>query len=271
MTGALFACDLDRTLIYSANALLLGTDDSAAPALVVCEVYRGVPISFMTRRAETLLARLAQINEAVTDDFVPVTTRTVAQFERVHLGATPRYAITTNGGVLLHDGAVDYDWRSRVSFALEERSAPLVEVESLLLDPAVAPFVLRVHRAEQLFVYAIVDREIIPETWLNDFSARCRELGWTVSLQGRKLYAVPVAVTKAAAVAELRRRLGVSTVIAAGDSVLDRGMLGDADIAFRPAHGELEDGGYSAPNLTVTDARGVLAGEEILERMTAAR
>jgi phosphoserine phosphatase len=265
VSGTLLACDLDRTLIYSANALLLGMDDSAAPSLVVCEIYRGVPISFMTRRAETLLAGLA-----ATDDFVPVTTRTVAQFQRVQLGATPRYAITTNGGVLLRDGAIDEEWRSRVSLAVDERSAPLAEVEALLLEAAASPFVLRVHRAEDLFVYAIVDREIIPESWLHDFSARCRELGWTVSLQGRKLYSVPVAVTKAAAVTELRRRLGAETVIAAGDSELDRAMLAEADIAFRPAHGELDDAGYGAPNLTVTDARGVLAGEEILERMSAA-
>lgn len=262
MTRSLVACDLDRTLIYSANALLLDSPDTDAPPLVVCEVYRGAPISFMTRRAESLLADLA-----VTEEFVPVTTRTIAQFERITLGTTPRFAITTNGGVLLRDGVVDEEWRSRVALAVGELSAPLAEVESLLLDPAAAPFVQRVHRAEELFVYAIVDREIIPKAWLDGFSAHCGGLGWTVSLQGRKLYSVPVAVTKAAAVAELRRRLDVGRVIAAGDSVLDRAMLDEADIAFRPAHGELDDDSYLAPNLTVTDARGVRAGEEILERI----
>jgi hydroxymethylpyrimidine pyrophosphatase-like HAD family hydrolase len=265
VSGTLLACDLDRTLIYSANALLLDGADTDAPSLVVCEVYRGAPLSFMTRSAESLLADLA-----ATTWFVPVTTRTVAQFERVRLGVSPRYAITTNGGVLLNDGAIDEEWRSRVSRAVAEQSSPLEQIEALLVDAAATPFVLRVHRAEELFVYAIVDREIIPEHWLHDFSAACRELGWTVSLQGRKLYSVPVAVTKAAAVSELRRRLGVDTVIAAGDSELDRGMLAEADIAFRPAHGELDDDGFAAPNLTVTDARGVRAGEEILERMTAA-
>lgn len=263
--SALIACDLDRTLIYSANALLLEGADADAPSLIVCEVYRGAPLSFMTRTAESLIAELA-----ATDDFVPVTTRTVAQYERVRLGHTPRYAITTNGGVLLRDGVIDEQWRSRVALAVDEGSAPIGEVEALLLDPAVAAFILRVHRAEELFVYAIVDREIIPAAWLAGFTARCSELGWTVSLQGRKLYSVPVSVNKAAAVAELRRRLDAETVIAAGDSELDRTMLSAADIAFRPAHGELDDDRYSSPNLTVTEARGVLAGEEILRRMTAA-
>jgi hypothetical protein len=40
--------DLDRTVIYSAAALDLRMPDDQAPRLLCVEVYRGVPLSFLT-------------------------------------------------------------------------------------------------------------------------------------------------------------------------------------------------------------------------------
>ena len=260
---ALLASDLDRTLIYSANALLLDGADAAAPALVVAEVYEGKPLSFMTRAAEELLVTAA---EAAV--FVPVTTRTVAQYRRIRLpGPGPEYAVTTNGGVLLHHGEPDADWQDKVRSLVAGGCAPLAEVEAYLAQPGFAAWILKLRTAEDLFAYAIVDRPALPGEFLLELEAWCAERGWTVSLQGRKLYCVPVPVTKQDAVAEVARRTGADRVIAAGDSLLDRPMLEAADVAFRPAHGELDDAGYTDPHLRVTEARGVLAGEEILRRM----
>ncbi|MDD0859610.1 hypothetical protein NHF46_21650 [Arthrobacter alpinus] len=58
-------------------------------------------------------------------------------------------------------------------------------------------------------------------------------------------------------------------MIAAGDSLLDQGMLDFAHLAFRPIHGELHDAGHLAPHLRLTSVRGVLAGEEILREILA--
>ena len=260
------ACDLDRTLIYSAAALRLTGDDRDAPELLVAEVYGGVPISFTTRASEGLLVSLA-----ADAHLVPVTTRTVAQYQRVRLpGVQPSHAVTTNGGTLLVDGVPDLDWRRRLDDRVAAECAPLAEVEALLTDEHWAAWTLTVKVAEELFVYAVVDRAEMPETAVADLSARCDELGWTVSVQGRKVYCVPRPVTKAAALEEVRLRTGAGTVFAAGDSLLDQGMLELADRAFRPAHGELHDVGWLASNLTVTEADGVLAGEELLRLMTAA-
>ena len=90
-----------------------------------------------------------------------------------------------------------------------------------------------------------------------------------MSVQGRKLYCVPQPVTKNSAVAEVARRTGATRVIAAGDSLLDGPMLAEADIAFRPSHGELADIDFRRDHLRVTDARGILAGEEISRRIHA--
>ena len=259
------ACDLDRTLIYSAAALRLQGDDRDAPDLLVTEVYGGVPISFTTRASEGLLVSLA-----AAAHLVPVTTRTVAQYQRVRLpGVRPTHAVTTNGGALLVDGVPDLGWRRRLDARVAEECAPLAQVEALLTDAHWSTWTLSVKVAEDLFVYAVVDRAEMPETAVADLAARCDELGWTVSVQGRKVYCVPSPVTKAAALEEVRARTGADLVLAAGDSLLDQGMLEVADHAFRPAHGELHDLGWTASHLTVTDADGVLAGEELLRRMSA--
>lgn len=261
----LAACDLDRTLIYSRNALWLEGSDKDAPPLVVAEVYDGAPLSYMTRAAEDLLLKVAA---AAT--FVPVTTRTQAQYERVQLpGPVPEYAIASNGGKLLHRGVPDPQWRGHLTTQIAAGCAPLESMEELLSNPTFSGWILRLHRAEDLFVYAIVDREVMPDSFLVELQAECAAAGWTVSVQGRKLYCVPAPVTKSDALAEVARRTGAGTVLAAGDSLLDADMLAAADIAFRPLHGELHDAGYLAPNLSLTSVRGVLAGEEILRRILA--
>jgi hypothetical protein len=85
-----------------------------------------------------------------------------------------------------------------------------------------------------------------------------------VSLQGRKVYAVPAGLTKSAAAAEVVARCGGGLLLAAGDSLLDADLLEAADAAVRPAHGELADSGFTRPHLTVTAATGAAAGAELL-------
>lgn len=258
--SVMVACDLDRTLIYSANSMDLQCSDSSAPALVVAEVYEGAPLSFMTRTAWNILERLVQ--EAI---FVPVTTRTVQQFRRVNIPGRDRgYAVTTNGAVLLRDGIPDPEWTEIIQDSVRANCAPLQEVHDRLLGTAKPLAILRGRVAEDTFVYCIVNREELSADYLEELSGWCNERGWTTSLQGRKLYCVPSPVTKEAALTEIRRRGGVDVLLAAGDSRLDAGMLQLADVASRPAHGELHQDAFQLANLRVTSATGIMAGEEIL-------
>lgn len=263
---AIVACDLDRTIVYSAGSMALDCADTEAPPMVVSEVYNGAPLSFMTAAAERMLDALA-----TRQLVVPATTRTVAQYRRVRLpGPTPAFAVTTNGGVILTNGAPDADWGAAVAKRCDAECAGISEIERLLRPGGeLPPWVRRLARAEELFCYAIVDREVMPEEYVAEIHAGCVSRGWTVSLQGRKLYCIPTPLSKAHAVEEIRRRTGATFVIAAGDSLLDREMLDRATLAFRPRHGELEDTGHTGPNLTVTSARGIRAGEEILTRISA--
>ncbi|WP_206502247.1 HAD family hydrolase [Streptomyces chrestomyceticus] len=262
--STIVASDLDRTLIYSAAALDLAVPDAEAPRLLCVEVYEHRPLSYMTETAAELLAALA---DATT--FVPTTTRTREQYGRIHLpGPAPRFAICANGGHLLVDGESDQDWQRAVAARLSAECATLDEVRAHLLRTADPAWLLKERVAEDLFAYLVVERSLLPQTWVKELAEWADARGWTVSLQGRKVYAVPKPLTKSAAVAEVVRRTGASQVLAAGDSLLDADLLLAAGRGWRPGHGELADSGWSAPHVTALDARGAVAGEEILRAFT---
>jgi hypothetical protein len=262
---ALVTSDLDRTLIYSAAALELRMPDAEAPRLLCVEVYEGRPLSYMT---ETAAALLEDLGTAAV--FVPATTRTREQYGRIRLpGPAPRFAICANGGHLLVDGVSDPAWRRRVDARLAEDSAPLAEVRAHLVGAADPSWLRKERIAEDLFAYLVVERALLPDGWVKELAEWADARGWTVSLQGRKVYAVPKPLTKSAAVREVARRTGADFVLAAGDSLLDADLLLAADHAWRPGHGELAETGWSAPRLTALAERGVVAGERILRDATA--
>ncbi|MEW2252276.1 HAD family hydrolase [Streptomyces sp. NPDC058733] len=256
----LVASDLDRTLIYSSAALALTMPDARAPRLLCVEVHESKPLSYLTETAAQLLTDLGD-----TAVFVPTTTRTRKQYQRINLpGPPPPYAICANGGHLLVDGVCDPDWHRQVTDRLAGECAPLAEIQDHLLRTA-DPVWVRKHRtAEDLFAYLVVERDLLPGEWVKELAAWAEPRGWTVSLQGRKIYAVPRPLTKSAAVREVARRTGAALTLAAGDSLLDADLLLAADRGWRPGHGELADEGWTAPHITALPERGVLAGERIL-------
>jgi phosphoserine phosphatase len=258
----LVACDLDQTLIYSRRAFRLPPGEPE-PALRVAEVYGGGPASFTTARAAGLVARLAGSAE-----LAPVTTRTVEQYQRVDLGIRPRFAVAANGGMLLVDGVPDPSWERTVRDRLAAAGRPLPEVAALAARWADPSWVRTMRVADGFFVYLVAhDRDRIPD--LTDLEAELVLDGWTLSVQGRKVYLVPAALTKQAALAEVAARVGAAAVAAAGDSLLDAGMLEAADVAVRPAHGELHDAQWHRAHVRVTSSAGLLGGEQVAETLLA--
>lgn len=252
----LVASDLDRTLIYSSRAVRLCADE---PPVVCVEMHDGKPASFMTAAAARALALLA-----AQSTVVPVTTRVPDQFVRVTLpGPAPRYAITANGGLLFVDGRLDRTWSAEVARALAE-AVPLATVWEQAGRVCRPEWTTKLRNAAGLFCYAVLHPDQIPTGFLDDVGGWAEERGWRTSLQGRKLYWVPRALTKSAAVAEVARRIEANLVLAAGDSLLDIDLLLAADLGIHPRHGELHETGWSAPNVTQTAAVGVCAGEEIV-------
>lgn len=262
----LVASDLDRTLIYSAAALGLTMPDPVAPRLLCVEVHESKPLSYMTETAAGLLAELSADPGAV---FVPTTTRTRKQYQRIRFPGRPaKYAICANGGQLLVDGVPDRDWRRQVAARLAAESVPLEEMHAHLMSVTDPAWLRKARVAEDLFAYLVVERALVPAEWIKTLTEWSEARGWTISLQGRKIYAVPRPLTKSAAMHEVARRTEATSTLAAGDSLLDADLLLAADTAWRPGHGELADAGWTAPHVTSLAQAGVLAGEEIVRAFT---
>lgn len=263
---AMVASDLDRTLIYSTGALQLAMPDADAPRLLCVEVYDNKPLSYLTETAAGLLEELGR-----TTVFVPTTTRTREQYHRISLpGPAPAYAVVANGGHILVDGESDPGWHAGVLDRIAGECAPLAEVRAHLAAVSDPAWLLKDRVAEDLFAYLVVERSKLPEGWIEELVEWAGPRGWTVSLQGRKIYAVPGPLTKSAAVREVARRAGAGLTLSAGDSLLDADLLLSTDLAWRPGHGELADTGWSTGGVVALQEQGVLAGEEILRRFLAA-
>jgi len=255
----LVATDLDRTLIYSMAAIdTANARDDVGPLRCV-EWLDGHELSFMTEAAARSLQTVAGSAE-----LVPITTRTPAQFARVLLpGGATQYAVTSNGGHILVGGEPDPDWRLAVQTRIAGDGSALAEVLAGLQEQAFDDWVLNRKVADDLFCYLVVDLARLPPDFLESWTDWCARRGWVVSMQGRKIYALPRSLTKESALAEVSRRVGAGRLLAAGDGALDAGFLAMADAAIRPPHGELAELNWQAPNLRITAAYGVLAGEEI--------
>lgn len=260
----LIVTDLDRTIIYSRNAIGM---DVADEELRCVEYYQGAPLSYMTRRGAAALTELAAMCFVV-----PATTRTIEQFIRIDLPGAPwPFAIASNGGNILVDGVPDEHWRRTVADAMREGGASLEEVTTELGNRVSPDWVDKVRSADELFCYLVIRPEALPAEFLPAWGLWCAERGWTVSRQGRKIYSMPAAVSKSRAVAEVRARLTAigsldqdARVLAAGDGGLDAEMLAAADAGVRPRHGELEALRWRHPGVVVTSGTGIAAGEQIL-------
>lgn len=254
----LFASDLDRTLIYSERF----TTEHSGPLRIV---EQGVVTSYMTERAAKQVQFIAaQIL------FVPCTTRTIEQYQRIHFlrnEVTFKYAVTSNGGNLLVDGVVDQNYRQKINKEVRQNCLPAADLIKEFKKIATDDWLERIKMADQLFFYCLIDRAKIPFDELRCFDNWAEKQNWQISTQGRKLYLVPKAVNKWVAIKEILDRTKESAVFAAGDSILDLPLLKGASHSFCPQHGELYDRYGQAPDkmaLRFTNSSGITAAEEIL-------
>ncbi|CEG21704.1 haloacid dehalogenase-like hydrolase [Planococcus massiliensis] len=260
----LFASDLDQTLIYSKRSM---GKQAVESDLREVERYEGNPQSFMTATGQRMLHELAE--ELC---FLPVTTRTQSQYERVtgiYKGdAAPKFAVISNGAVILEDGEPIKEWSDHIRKQCVSKKTIVEELMPKIDQHFSEEWVLRVREADGWFVYLIIDREKFPSEKLAFYTKTFREIGWSMSLQGRKLYFMPESITKAGAMEYVKERIGADYVVAAGDSLLDLDLLESADLGLLAAHGEAVRSRIPvSAHIETTEKRGIEAGEEILFRV----
>lgn len=210
----LFLSDLDRTLIFSYKRL---TEDN-----ICVEEKDGKKLSFMTPLSAGLLC---EISESST--FIPVTTRSIEQYERIKFpSGIPKLAVCDNGGNLLVNGVPDFEWRKRAEESILPAIAETERIKSFW--EALDDVYFEVRLVDGTFIFT---KSRTPfETLRLTAEKLCPE---RIDLfdNGDKIYAIPKGINKGAALKWLKERFG-EEVIAAGDSLFDIEMLRNADIAI---------------------------------------
>jgi hydroxymethylpyrimidine pyrophosphatase-like HAD family hydrolase len=256
----IFATDLDRTVIYSDRALQeLGYPDERM--LKPVERKGDKWVSYMT---DTSFELLKEINQRFL--FIPVTTRTTEQFNRIFIfkkDIPVTYAITSNGGHILYKGEELEEWSIILTEKMRMEAASINEIKSFLQKEGIY-LDGEVKQAEELFFYFILNK--IPSIFtINKIKDAVTSFGWRISLQGRKLYFVPNAINKGDALEFICQKEGVTKMAGAGDSNLDWDFLKHCQAQYVPIHGELARQNMITGH-SISSSQGILAGEEILQK-----
>ena len=141
------------------------------------EVYNGREISFMTEKAIALLRKLS--DEMM---FVPVTTRTTEQYNRVslfHEEIRPTYAITCNGGVVLKDGNIDTHWQDYIRTKIDGSTASVDDVKRKIEETADASWLKSIRVVDRFFVYMIINPPLSTER-IKYYSQWAAAHGWVL-------------------------------------------------------------------------------------------
>ena len=183
--------DLDNTLIYSYKHAI-------GSAKRCAEIYQGREISFLTEKSFRLLIRVQKLAL-----IVPVTTRTVGQYARVNLGIqTPAYALACNGGVLLANGREDVSWFLESQKLIAGCREQLALGKRLMEGDRNRCFEVRDIRG--LFLFTKSERPKESAEFLKEgLDGELVDVFWN----GGKVYIVPKALNKGAAVRRLCDRL----------------------------------------------------------------
>ncbi len=242
----IFCTDLDNTLIYSYRRQM--------PEEKRCvEIYEGREVSFLS---EKTYHGLLKLQESMM--IVPVTTRTVEQYQRIQLGIRPfAYALVCNGGVLLCDGKENKNWYQESMKLVEEAQEELQKAMELLASDERITFEIR--NIRELFIFT---KSRNAKDTISDLKENLDLTKVDVFSNGVKVYVVPKQLNKGMAVKRLRRLMKEKNIIAAGDSLFDVSMLQEAEIGLAPE--ELQQGKEENPKIhyLVKDS---LFSEQVLE------
>lgn len=191
----------------------------------VVEWLNGEAQSFMTATTFEFLEHQKKV------EFVPVTTRTIAQYKRItpfNFTIPVQYALVCNGGILLKNGKSDEPWYaeslSLISNEIKELENAKTILERLLPDSII-------HDVNSLFFYA---KSNTPEEICKKLKQELQPAQVQILYDNRKVYCLPNTLNKGNAIKRFMNRFCIPNTMAAGDSLFDVSMLNVVDTAFFP-------------------------------------
>lgn len=244
----LYATDLDRTIIFSGRFM---TEFQTTAEYDIAEKRdwekdEGV-ISYISIE---LRNKLIELNNNPNVEIVPVTTRSLEEYNRINLGFKPKYAIIDCGGTILKNGEPMGEWENFVKSQIDAMEMLDIALDMQELKSKHSDRNIKCIDNKFLFT-KVTDPELFDKE-CEAFVLRYPKFNFF--RQRNKVYVIPTAFSKVVSVRWLQNKLEVNKLVACGDSELDLPMLAIADFAVVPGHGSLVTEKY------VTDGRITKAG-----------
>lgn len=214
----LFFSDLDNTLIYSYK-------HNIGNNKMLIEEKDGKALSYMTKYT---YKSLIQINNNYK--FIPITTRTIEQYNRIDFGFCPKYALTSNGGNLLIDNVIDDEWYKQSKTLISDKEDLLQKSRETLQNDKHIIFDIRF--VDNLFIFT---KSQNPLYTINNIISNIDTSDIDVLNNGIKIYVLPKILSKGNAIKRLKKYLNNNSITyCAGDSLFDISMIQSCDKSFIP-------------------------------------
>lgn len=229
----IYATDLDRTLIFSER--FVSENKSNVDKTIVERRDNGDVISYMSN---DVMEQLKEIDKNDSLTIVPVTTRSIKEYNRIKLPIVPKYAILDTGGTILENGEPikeyeEYIQKNTNTIELLQCALDINEMLSINRD---CKFIDNKYIFNKAMNTELFDKEV--ELIVHSYPS----LDFT--RHGNKVYVIPKCFNKAIALRWLYHYIKADVIVASGDSELDLPMLAIANFATIPNHGVLVKEGY---------------------------
>jgi hydroxymethylpyrimidine pyrophosphatase-like HAD family hydrolase len=239
--SVIYASDLDRTIIFSDKFI---RENNTKSAYTPVEYKGGKVISNISNAVQAELKLLnSKETLASSVEFIPVTSRSREEYERIDLGFKPKYAIIDNGGTILVNGqpmlVYDAYIQNMAEHSLQQSASILLDItehdDILAKEPKLI---------DNLFLFWKIaeEKEKMGDVLINILNENYPE--WDFTRQRRKVYGVPKCFSKQIALRWLWGQLGKPYLVVSGDGEMDLPMLTLANKALIPSHSDLLSEGF---------------------------
>ena len=235
--------DLDRTLIYSRRFLEMHPITSGSKAILVEKTDKTE--SYIS--SDVVIA-LKKIKNRLKDklEIVPVTSRSIEEYKRIQIPEIDfSYAITSAGGVILHNNERNTDWENQIDnlIDLDGMECLMEQLNGMESTDYKSKVIDGVYVFSKCNNIHTAKEELI--------SIRERNKGFDIQMDKHKIYATNKGVNKGTALVWLSDRLGTNCIMAFGDSMMDMPMLQAADKSFTPTHNTIGEQIVEANHINV--------------------
>ena len=209
-----FITDLDGTVIYSHRRV-------GDTRNMTCVEDQPRYQSYMNTH---LYRNLKRWDEVVP--FIPLTTRSEEEYNRIRFPLTPQYALVGNGAVLLKGGQRVVEWEQETKELIHKEHEVLKNIEAKLVDCLDLYNIQTLRMVEDAFLFIKTDEAEQLDYYIN----RSFDLtDFTLYRHNSKISIVPKKLEKGMAARRLRKFLNIKTIVSAGDTNMDTSMLEYAD------------------------------------------